>query len=174
MGIKLNGTTITSNKLNGDQITSEKVNGTQVYPDLPTTYTVRFYDFQGTGNTLLKTETVASGGNATPPANPVRTGYQFTGWSPPYTNITTNTDIYGQWVSASTNYWAYIDETSGFIDDPTFANTTAYDYDNVITNATEAQGFLESIFPARNQNLTDFGLVYNQVIDYCWIFEVHS
>ena len=67
---------------------------------LSTTYMVRFYDFQGTGNTLLEAETVISGGNATAPADPVRTGYQFTGWSPSYTNITTNTDIYGQWVEA--------------------------------------------------------------------------
>lgn len=136
------------------------------------TYTVRFYDYQG--GTLLSTQTVNHGASATAPTQPTRTGYQFTGWSPPYTNITTNTDIYGQWVLASTNYWAYIDEMSGFMDDPIFGNIIAYDYNNVITNATAAQAFLEHVFPARNQNLSALGLVYNQVIDYCWIFEVHS
>lgn len=43
------------------------------------TYTIRFLDWDGT---VLKTESVTAGSNPTPPANPTRTDYTFTGWSP--------------------------------------------------------------------------------------------
>ena len=58
----------------------------------PTTvyYTVRFVDYDGTE---LKSESVASGSNATPPANPTRSGYAFTGWSGNYTGISSDTTI---------------------------------------------------------------------------------
>ena len=48
------------------------------------TYTVTFVDFDGT---VLKTETVESGKNATPPINPTRNNYKFIGWDADYTNI---------------------------------------------------------------------------------------
>ena len=46
------------------------------------TFTVTFVDYDGT---VLKTETVESGNNATPPADPTREGYEFTGWHSPHT-----------------------------------------------------------------------------------------
>jgi hypothetical protein len=52
--------------------------------------TVTFVDWNGT---VLKTEQVAYGGSATPPASPTREGYTFRGWDRPYTNITTNTEV---------------------------------------------------------------------------------
>ena len=54
------------------------------------TYTVTFKDHDGT---VLKTETVVSGKDATPPADPTRTDYNFTGWQGDYTGITKNTEI---------------------------------------------------------------------------------
>ena len=48
-------------------------------------YTVTFEDFDGT---ILKTEVVPSGGDATPPEDPVREGYDFTGWDGDYTDVT--------------------------------------------------------------------------------------
>ena len=54
------------------------------------TYTVTFVDYD---NTTLKTETVNHGSNATPPSNPNRTGYTFSGWSGNYTNVTSNTEV---------------------------------------------------------------------------------
>ena len=53
-------------------------------------YTVTFVDWNGT---VLKTQSVAYGGSATPPANPARTGYTFAGWSGSYTNVTSNRTI---------------------------------------------------------------------------------
>ena len=50
----------------------------------PVTYTITFQDWD---NAVLKTETVMHGANATPPADPSRTGYTFTGWSGSYSNV---------------------------------------------------------------------------------------
>lgn len=47
-------------------------------------YTVTFCDWNGT---VLKTETVKWGQDATAPANPTREGYTFTGWDKAFTNI---------------------------------------------------------------------------------------
>ena len=57
-------------------------------------YTVTFKDWDGS---VLKTQTVASGGSATPPSNPTRDGYVFTGWSGNYTNVTENRVITAQY-----------------------------------------------------------------------------
>ena len=59
-----------------------------------TTYTVRFLDWD---NSVISTQTVTRGGSATPPSNPTRDGYVFTGWNKSFTNITANTDIHAQY-----------------------------------------------------------------------------
>ena len=51
------------------------------------TYTVTFKDWDGS---MLKTDTVNHGSNATAPANPSRTGYTFDGWDKGFTNIISN------------------------------------------------------------------------------------
>lgn len=57
----------------------------------PRSYTVRFLDYDGT--TVLRSEQVAYGAAATPPADPQRAGYSFTGWDKSFTNITADIDI---------------------------------------------------------------------------------
>lgn len=47
-------------------------------------FTVTFKDHDGT---VLKTEEVESGKAATAPSNPSRTGYTFTGWNQPFSNV---------------------------------------------------------------------------------------
>jgi len=54
------------------------------FEELKNVYTVTFVDYDGT---VLATATVEAGSSATPPTNPIRTGYTFTGWRPNYTNI---------------------------------------------------------------------------------------
>ena len=54
------------------------------------TYTVTFKDYNGT---VLKTETVVAGKDATPPAEPTRADYNFVGWDGDYTNVTENVTI---------------------------------------------------------------------------------
>lgn len=54
------------------------------------TYTVKFVDYDGT---VLKTELVTAGENATAPSAPSREGYTFIGWDKTYTNITSDITI---------------------------------------------------------------------------------
>ena len=87
------------------------------------TYTVTFVDWDGT---VLSTQTVEHGGSATPPADPTREGYTFTGWSGSYTNVTSDvtvTAIY--YVNSYTLTINYVYE-----DGTTAANayTGTYDY----------------------------------------------
>lgn len=59
-------------------------------------HTVTFVDWDGT---VLDTQTVAFGADATPPANPSRSGYVFAGWDTAFTAVTENltvTAIYRQ------------------------------------------------------------------------------
>ncbi len=58
------------------------------------TYTVTFKDWNGT---VLATKTVNHGSSATAPSNPTRTGYEFTGWSGTYTNVTSDLTITAQY-----------------------------------------------------------------------------
>lgn len=60
------------------------------------TYTVKFIDWDGT---ILKQQTVQEGTAATPPSDPVREGYTFTGWLPTtYTDVLEDQDIYAQYI----------------------------------------------------------------------------
>ncbi len=54
------------------------------------TYTVTFVDFNGV---VLAVRTVNYGDDALAPASPSRAGYTFTGWSVPFTNITSNLTV---------------------------------------------------------------------------------
>lgn len=61
-------------------------------------YTVNYVDSDGT---ILSTQTVLEGSNATPPASPTMSGMTFCGWSNSGENITHNTDIVAQYVDAT-------------------------------------------------------------------------
>ena len=57
-------------------------------------YTVTFKDWDGS---VLKTQTVASGGSATPPSNPTRDGYSFSGWDKDYNHVTSDLVVTAQY-----------------------------------------------------------------------------
>nr|WP_319397909.1 BspA family leucine-rich repeat surface protein [uncultured Carboxylicivirga sp.] len=68
-------------------------------------YKVKFVDWNGT---VLKTETVEYGSDATAPTAPTRTGYTFTGWDVAFDNVTENitvTALYELATGISTNKW---------------------------------------------------------------------
>ena len=54
-------------------------------------YTVNFYDWDGS---IISTQQITKGENATPPTNPTKEGFKFLGWDKSVTNITEDTDIF--------------------------------------------------------------------------------
>ena len=62
------------------------------------TYTVRFYDWNGT---VLKTQSVPYQGSAAAPADPSRTGYRFTGWDKPFSNVTSDRIVTATYAAAT-------------------------------------------------------------------------
>lgn len=66
------------------------------------THTVQFIDVDGT---ILKSQYVADGGSATPPANPTREKCQFVKWLNAYDNITRDTDVFALYRSSDGNSW---------------------------------------------------------------------
>ena len=69
-------------------------------------YTVTFKDYDGT---VLKTENVTHGKDATPPTAPSRDGYNFTGWLGDYTAITQNTEIVASYVEKGVCVVTFLD-----------------------------------------------------------------
>ncbi|PRX69799.1 S-layer family protein [Cohnella sp. SGD-V74] len=59
-------------------------------------YTVTFKDWNGT---ILKTETVSHGEDATAPTQPSRAGYTFTGWSVAFTNVTSDLIVVAEYAA---------------------------------------------------------------------------
>ena len=66
------------------------------------THTVQFIDVDGT---ILKSQYVADGGSATPPATPTREKCQFAKWLNAYDNITRDTDVFALYRSSDGNSW---------------------------------------------------------------------
>ena len=67
---------------------------TVTYELASVSYTVTFKDWDGT---VLKTETVASGGAASAPSNPTRSGYTFSGWDKDYNHVTSDLVVTAQY-----------------------------------------------------------------------------
>ena len=63
-------------------------------------YTVTFVDWNGT---VIKTQTVNNGESAAAPASPTRSGYTFSGWNAPFTNILSNLTVTAQYIAAPTS-----------------------------------------------------------------------
>ena len=90
------------------------------------TYTVVFQDWNGT---VLKNQSVTYGSSASPPADPSRSGYRFTGWSPSYSNITANTTVIAQYKQQQYRYRDLKTETRSTNDAPSgefVSSTTNY------------------------------------------------
>ena len=94
------GATFTGWVLTGDNaavatsLTNVRENIDAVAGYNPDVFVVRFEDFDGT---LLGTDEVLYGGDATPPSAPTREGYDFTGWSPRYDNVTGNMTVVAEY-----------------------------------------------------------------------------
>ena len=75
------------------------------------TYMVTFVNWDGTE---LKTEIVEEGKSATPPSDPYRDGYVFTGWSTAYSNVRQNLTITAQYQKVQeTTFLVFFDAGDG-------------------------------------------------------------
>jgi len=73
----------------------KQLDGNNVQKYSTTIYTITWKDWDGT---VLKTDYVDPGGDGTPPSEPTRETYIFTGWSGTYTNVTSSRDITATYV----------------------------------------------------------------------------
>lgn len=125
--------TVYSITLNDSLSLTSSISATQV----GLLYTVNFYDYD---DSLLSTQEIESGEDATAPSNPSRTGYTFTGWDTSYYNITADTNIYAEYTiktytvtfvangsTVSTQYVTYGSSATA-PSDPTKATDSTYDY----------------------------------------------
>ncbi len=86
-------------------------------------FTVTFIDYDAT---VLKTEIVDYGNSATPPEDPTREGYTFTGWDTDFSNVTSDLTVTAQ--------YSILQFTVTFIDyDATVLKTEIVDYGNSAT-----------------------------------------
>ncbi len=92
------------------------------------TFTVTFIDFDGT---VLGTDVVGFGGDAVPPADPEREGYEFTGWDADYTNVTADLTVQAEYDPLLfTVTWENFDGTQLEVDsDVPYGSTPSYDGD---------------------------------------------
>ena len=103
LGTDTSITSVTATMTKSERWKTHTVNFTNMiytvtYELASVSYTVTFKDWDGT---VLKTQTVASGGAASAPDNPTRDGYTFSGWSGNYTNVTADVDIIAQYIKNS-------------------------------------------------------------------------
>ena len=146
------------------KVASGTVTPTPTPTAAPNTYTVTFKDWDGT---VLKTQQVSYGGYATPPANPTRPGYTFTGWDRSYSYITANTVITALYTQNYTNptptptpggttrYERVYTITSGakyiIIADSSVSGTTGYAVGNTVVSNNH---YLNTVAVTVNSNAT--------------------
>ena len=80
-----------------DAVTGD-VTYTAAYTETLNQYVVTFVDYDGA---VLGTDTVDYGTGAAAPANPTRSGYTFTGWTPDFSNVTGDLTVTAQYSSTA-------------------------------------------------------------------------
>lgn len=85
-------------------------------------YTVKFYDWDGS---IISTQTVEEGKNATLPQNPELEGYEFVGWDKSIINIKEDTELYAQFEKKKFNI-VFVDWENRFIE------VQEYEYGQII------------------------------------------
>ena len=90
--------------MNGNEEMVAKSDSRYIVNDWNVTYTAAYQVlFNDHNNTLLKKDTVKHYKAATPPVDPVRPGYTFTGWDLDYSYITKGITVTAQYSNNSTN-----------------------------------------------------------------------
>jgi len=138
------------------------------------TYTVTFKDWD---QTVLKTETVKEGENATAPANPTRAGYSFSSWDQAFTNITSDLTVTAQY--SQLTYTVTFKDWDGTIlksetvnhgsqattpDNPVRTGYTFTGWDNMFDNVT-SELTVTAQYKSSNAKLSTLSLTGNSLTD---------
>ncbi|MBR6741277.1 MAG: InlB B-repeat-containing protein [Clostridia bacterium] len=132
-------------------ITEDKV-VYSAYTESVRTYTVTFYDEDGT--TVLNTEQVAYGGTATY-TPPKKDNYMFVGWTPEPTNITGNLECVGAWqesYSFAAASWEYIAQLA-----ESGQASKAFSVGDTRTETIDGSNFTLEIIGFDHDTITDTG-----------------
>ncbi|MCK9320351.1 InlB B-repeat-containing protein, partial [Methanoculleus sp.] len=138
-----------------------------------TSFTVTFKDWNGT---TLKSQTTTYGGSVTPPTNPTRTGYTFTGWDDnSYTYVESNLTITAQYTANT--YTVYFNENGGgAVADKTvtFGNTygtlpTPIQNDWVFLGWYTSSTYATQVTSATTVTTANNHTLYAQWVSYDWV-----
>ncbi len=146
----LNGSDLPGGDINGDGKLSliDVIKALKLAAAQPETetFTVTFVDYD---DTVLKTEVVDSGADATAPENPTREGYRFDGWDGTYTAVTSDVTVTAKYVRQFTIRFVDYDGTEistqtldegaavKVPENPTRENYRFIGWDKTIVTATE-------------------------------------
>ena len=143
------------------------------------TYTVTFEDYDGS---VIDTQTVEHGSDATLPADPTREIHTFTGWLGNHTNITANTTIIAQY-DIDTYTVTFVDYDSSVIEiqtvehgsdatlpaDPTRTGYTFDDWDtshlNIVANTTITATYIINSYTVTFEDW-DGSIIDTQSVEY--------
>ena len=122
-----------------------------VQPPSTTKYIVVFKDWDGS---VLKQEDVEEGNAATPPANPTRDGYEFTGWSCSFADVRSDLTVVAQYKENAVDPGEDPIEIPDITYDDIFAvlnqiNQTEVDWNSMLDNE-------ESEFDLDSSEIEDF------------------
>lgn len=108
-------------------------------------HSVAFYDYDGI--TILKTQEVDDGGTAVPPANPIKAGVSFLGWSGKYDNVTQDETVRA----------VYSDEENVFIVSPSaISESNTVDVLISVDGIVKTSGFDFNVFYDSNLELITY------------------
>lgn len=126
------------------------------------TYTVKFLNAD---YTLLKTEEVACGSDATAPADPTFSTYTFIGWSQDFTNVHKNMSVIAKYDIGNT-YWfdAYIRDHENAV-----YPATGFEYSVTRAMVGDKLTFTADVFAATNATIAyETAFWSNNEQDYLW------
>ncbi len=122
-------------------------------------FTVSFLDFDGTS--LGADQYITSGENAEPPADPIRSGYTFTGWSKSYKNILADTTLIAIYVAGSSSA-TVTPNPNGTTTVTPIPGTNGTKYNVVITNGSGSGSYAGGTIVNITANASADGKVFDK------------
>lgn len=163
---------ITDNSWSNTNVKFTNMVYTVTYDLVSTSYTVTFKDWDGT---VLKTETVASGGSASAPTNPTRSGYTFSGWDKDYNNVTSDLVVTAQYTKnpiitftqnsggyVLCNGTKYVGNSTVSVQRGSSVDITVYANENYYIKSIQMSGF-EDLIEDPNDRVTTYPFGFENI-----------